>query len=208
MTLYVNFFAPGWSVGSGGRPDSAELLTTASILQGRGAMKILRVVSISAMLLGCSADSRDASQPRFDATSSSPGSANGSASGAPMRGFVASAFSQGAVVIGTDFTEIQKLSSLPPGEYIVNASAVLASQSADLHYVDCAFTLGGNLQGNLTRGSVRGPNQFLSLPLADGFTITTPTDLALACRSDLAGAIVSQPSGLTAISLVKLSVQP
>jgi hypothetical protein len=183
-------------------------------------VRFLRGALIATMLLGCSEDSSGPDQPQVEGASSGPvqssngvsdpsNAADNSRGRGPARGFFASGIpGGGAVNIGTDFTEIQKLSSLPPGSYIANGSAVLASNGPDLRLVDCSFTTGGTLRGELARGMVGGAaNNFVSLPLTIGFTIGTTTDLAVVCRSDVSPAVVSQPSPITAISVNHLTVQ-
>jgi hypothetical protein len=173
------------------------------------------------MLLGCGDDSSGPAQPQVEGTLDpvqSGSGENGAARAAddargrgPARGFFVSGIpGGGAVNIGTVFTEIQKLSSLPPGSYIANASAVLASSGPDLRFVDCSFQTGGFNRGELARGMVGGGggNNFVSLPLTIGITITTTTDLVLACRADVSPAVRSQPSPLTAISVSRLTIQP
>jgi hypothetical protein len=185
-------------------------------------MRFLRELSIAAMLLGCGDDSSGPAQPEVEGTTSSSlqNSSGGSIAAKvkddnkghkdQTRGFFVTGIpGGGAINIGTDFTEIQRLSSLPPGSYIANASAVLASSGPDLRLVDCIFTAGGTFQGELARGMVGGAaNNFVSLPLTVGFTIETTTDVAVACRSDVAPAVVSQQSPMTAISVTHLTVQP
>jgi hypothetical protein len=188
-------------------------------------MRFLREALIAAMLLGCGEDNSDPAQPQVEGMGSSPLQSSSGVSGAARaadddkghkgpkgqtRGFFVSGIpGGGAINIGTDFTEIQKFSSLPPGSYIANASAVLASNGPDLRLVDCGFTVGGTLQGELARGMVGGaPNNFVSLPLTVGFTIETTTDLGVACRSDVSPAVVSQPSPITAIRVDRLTIQP
>lgn len=126
----------------------------------------------------------------------------------PTRGFFAREFGS-TVGIGTDFTEIQVFSSLPAGKYIANASAVLASNDPERRFVDCIFTIGGAIQGELARGMVGGTgfDNFVSLPLTIGFTIRTTQDLGVACRSDVSGVVFSQGSPITAIRVDRLTVQ-
>jgi hypothetical protein len=107
-----------------------------------------------------------------------------------------------SVVIGTDFTDIQTLPSLPRGSYLANASAVLASNDPAFHFVDCIFKVGGNIQGETARGIIGGTDtNFISLPLTIGFTIPTTQDLAVACRSEVSGVVASQGSPITALSV-------
>jgi hypothetical protein len=114
-----------------------------------------------------------------------------------------------SVNIGTNFTVIQRFSALPPGKYLAHASAVLASSDPLFRYVDCGFTIGRNLQSDLARGVVGGTgvDNFVSLPLTLGFTLTTAQTLAVACRADVADAVVSQPSPITIIKVDRLTVQ-
>jgi hypothetical protein len=127
------------------------------------------------------------------------------------RGFFASGFPNGATVaLGTDFTEIQRLQSLPRGNYVANASAGLTSNYPDLLFVDCVFTIGGFIQGDVARGMVGGTgiSNFVSLPLTVGFRIKKTQDLVLACRSDVADVVFSQNSPVTAIRVDRLKIQP
>jgi hypothetical protein len=132
----------------------------------------------------------------------------------PMQGFFVSDFPDGGfefldgdLARAAEFTEIQVL-SLPPGKYIANASAVLASNDVQLHLVDCTFTIGGVNQGALIRGMIGGDiNNFATLPLTIGFTLQGAQDLGVACRSDAPRIVVSQPSPLTAIRIGRLTVQ-
>ena len=127
------------------------------------------------------------------------------------RGFFVSGFPNGHTeALGTDFTEIQRLSSLPAGNYIANASAVLSSSNdPQLHLVDCIFMIGGFNQGELARGLLGGTvNNFASLPLTLGFSITTTSDLVLACRADVSAVVFSQSSPITAIRVDSLTAQP
>jgi hypothetical protein len=188
-------------------------------------MRFLREASIAAMLLGCGDDSSGPAQPQVEGMSS--GSVQNSSRGSgdakakdddkghkgQTRGFYVEGFLNGASVnIGTDFTEIQKFSSLPPGSYIANASAVLASSgSPEFHFVDCIFTIGGTIKGELARGVVGGTGSggFVSLPLTIGFTISTTTDLGVACRTTAElGVVGSQGSPITAIRVDRLAIQP
>jgi hypothetical protein len=164
----------------------------------------------AAVLLGCDNDSSGPAQPQVEAAKTGPELSSGGVSGGGTRGFFVSFIPGGAAVnIGEDFTEIQKFSALPPGSYIANASAVLASNGPDLRLVDCVFTTGGTFQGELARGVVGGgANNFVSLPLTVGFTIETTTDVGVACRADVSPAVVSQPSPMTAIRVDRLTVQP
>ena len=72
-----------------------------------------------------------------------------------------------SVQIGTDFTDFGWFLLLPPGSYIANASAVLANTSRDgvSHPVDCRFTVGGIIKGEIARGMLSSTNEFISLPL-------------------------------------------
>ncbi len=164
------------------------------------------------MLLGCDDASSGPVQPETEVTSS--GSVQSSTGAAavtsdpvqPTRGFFF-AGPPGGTFIGTGFTEITTL-SLPAGKYIVNASAVLSSNDPEHRFVDCTFTIGDANTGELSRGMVGGTgfDTFVSLPLTIGFTSSTRTDLAVACRSDVPGVVFSQSSPVTAISVDRLTV--
>jgi hypothetical protein len=111
------------------------------------------------------------------------------------------------VIITGDFTVVQNL-SLPAGDYIANAAAVVSVGGPEVIFsVDCIFTLNGARVGELSRGMVGGSfNNFLTLPLTVGFTITKPQELAVACRADPPG-VYSQPSPITAIRVDNLVIQ-
>ena len=123
------------------------------------------------------------------------------------RGFVTADFPFESIFIGTDFTEIQHM-SLPPGNYLANASAVVASNDPQFHEVDCFFTVNGGVQGTEARGLVGGTlNNFHSLPLTTGFSIAAPSVLGVACISDTSRIVVSQQSSITAITVDRLTIQ-
>jgi len=104
--------------------------------------------------------------------------------------------------IGTDFTVIKTLPSLPPGSYLATAVANLASNDPAFHFVDCMFRVGEFFPGELSRGTIGGHDtNFISLPLTIGFTIPTTQDLAVACRSEVSGVVASQGSPITALSV-------
>ena len=127
------------------------------------------------------------------ADSSCPTQCGGNWSAAPLGG-------------GGDFTAIQRL-SLPAGKYIANASAHLVSNDANLHVLSCIFTIDGRSVSKDVRGKIGGTvNNFITLPLTAGFTINTSKELALACRGDFPGIVVSQPSPITAIRVDRLIV--
>jgi hypothetical protein len=122
------------------------------------------------------------------------------------RGFFAFPGGDGWVTVnlGTEFTDLQRL-TLPPGKYIATATAALASNI--LTSVGCRLTI-GTLEGDFVQGVLgRDSNDFLALPLTFGFTIQTPQDLAVACVAGSAGAVVSQPSPITAIPVDRLTIQ-
>jgi hypothetical protein len=181
-------------------------------------MRFLREALVAAMLLGCGDDSSGPVQPQVEGTESGPLQSSSGGSGdvkakddddkghkGQTRGFFTPG-PGGGTFVGTAFTEISKL-SLPAGEYIANASAVLGSGDP-AHFVDCTFTTGGTNKGELTRGMAGGTNTFVTLPLTVGFTISTTTDLGVACRSDVAGVVFSQSSPITAIRVDRLTVLP
>jgi hypothetical protein len=176
-------------------------------------MRFLRVGLIAAALLGCSDDSSDPAQPRDDnALSGSVRSAGpgGQASAADdhrkgPKGDTPGFFVTGggvSVPVGTGFTVIQKL-SLPSGKYIATASAVLVTEDAAAHPVNCIFMVNGLIQGDAAKGS----GNVLSLPLTIGFAIEAATDLELTCATDVAGVVVSQTSHITAVGVDRLTIQ-
>ncbi|HKF95971.1 MAG TPA: hypothetical protein VKB96_15540 [Gammaproteobacteria bacterium] len=113
-----------------------------------------------------------------------------------------------SIFIGTDFTKFQRL-SLPPGNYIANASAVLASQDTNFHQVDCVFMIGGNIASEVASGTIGGNfGNFISLPLTLGFKLSNPEDLVLACRADALDVVSTQGSPITAIRVNRLTIQP
>jgi hypothetical protein len=127
-----------------------------------------------------------------------------------VRGFYVNAgFNFHAVPLGEDFTKIEEISSLPPGNYIANASAVLASGGQDIRFVDCRLKAGSNILSELASGRIGGidSNNFITLPIIFGFTIKRTANLELLCRSDASGAVVLQPSPITAIRVDRLTVQ-
>ena len=181
-------------------------------------MRFLRGALVAAVLLGCNEDDGPV-QPQLGGEVSALKQSDSAGSDAavtatddirPTRGFYVFGFpSGGTEPIGTVFTEIQRLSSLPAGKYIANASAALASNAPDRLYVDFIFTLNDGLLGELGRGMVGGTGRddFLSVPLAAGFTLNAPGDLGLSCITSEAGVVFSQSSPITAIRLDRLTVQ-
>jgi hypothetical protein len=114
----------------------------------------------------------------------------------------------GSIEITTDFTDIQRL-SLPPGKYIANASAQVATNSATPVSVGCIFMIGGRIKGEPARTMVggTGTDNFASMPLTVGFSINERRELALACQTDGTGTVFSQASPITAIRVDHLSVR-
>jgi hypothetical protein len=185
-------------------------------------MRFFREALVAAMLLGCGDESSGPAVPQVEGSES--GALQSSSGGigeakakddddkghkGQTRGFFTPG-PGGGTFVGTAFTEISKL-SLPPGEYIANASAVLSfSGSQELHLVDCVFTIGERIKGEQARGafaaSVSGG--FVTLPLTLGVTISTTSDLVVACRSDVGDVVFSQSSPITAIRVNRLTVQP
>jgi hypothetical protein len=176
-------------------------------------MRHLHTALIAALIAGCGEESAP-TQPASGigpggrvANEEYAGAAVASTAESPIRGF---SISEGGVSIpiGTSFTRIQKL-SLPAGKYIANASAVLASEVDERHFIDCIFLIHGNIRGDAAKGTIGG-NGFgdkASLPLTIGFSLSAPTDLVLGCRSEVSGVIVSQTSHITAIRVDRLTVQ-
>jgi hypothetical protein len=110
------------------------------------------------------------------------------------------------VLINEDFTVIQDL-QLPAGDYIANAAAAVAVGGPDPFLVECIFMLNGTIVGELSRGMLGGSfNNFLTLPLTAGFTVTRPAELTVACRADPPG-VYSQPTSITAIRVDNLVIQ-
>lgn len=126
------------------------------------------------------------------------------------RGFFASPQGGGgwaSVVLDQQFRDIQRL-SLPPGRYVANATAALASGSPDFQAVGCFFRVGEVFQGDTVQGLIGGGvNNFVTLPITAGFTLRTTQDLAVACAAERPDLVVSQPSPITAIRVDRLTVQ-
>jgi hypothetical protein len=124
----------------------------------------------------------------------------------PTRGFFAFPSGDGWVtvnLVAAESTVIQRL-TLPPGKYIANAIASLASNN--LTSVRCRLTI-GTLDSDYVTGVVGGElNDFLTLALTFGFTVQAPQDLVLSCTAASAG-VVSQPSPITAIRVDRLTIQ-
>jgi hypothetical protein len=111
------------------------------------------------------------------------------------------------VFLETEFAPIQRL-SLPAGSCIANGMASLASFGPSVNLVDCIFFVGGGFQGEMSRGSVGGgPSNFTTLPLTIGFRINGNRQIAIACRADTPGVVLSQPSPITAIRVDRLSIR-
>lgn len=177
-------------------------------------MRYLHTVVIAALVAGCgeeSAPTQPASGPGSGEAVVSKGvQADGAIAATAdglIRGFV---IKDGGVSIpiGTSFTPIQKL-SLPAGKYIANASAVLAIDVDERHYIDCIFLINGGIQGDAAKGTIGG-NGFgdhTSLPLTVGFSLSAPADLVLGCQSEVSGLIFSQTSHITAIRVDRLTIQ-
>jgi hypothetical protein len=126
----------------------------------------------------------------------------------PIRGFFA--FPDGGFVslhIGTDFTDIQSL-SLPAGKYILNASAVVGSNSVTPRPIQCIFMVDGFTKGEPASGAVggTGTSMHTTLALTAGIRLLTRDKVTLACATDDPGAVFSQPSPITAIQVDRLTV--
>jgi hypothetical protein len=112
----------------------------------------------------------------------------------------------GTVKINEEFTVIQNL-LLPAGSYVANASAVLAADNTSDVSVDCIFMLNSVIQGEAVRVTMGASfNNFASLPLTTAFTIDTPKELTVACRTT-GTQVFSQPTSITAISVDSLTIQ-
>jgi hypothetical protein len=176
-------------------------------------MRYLHPVVLAALVAGCgeeSAPTQPASGPGAGEAVVSKGvEADGAIAAGDdlIRGF---AIMEGGVSIpiGTRFTRIQKL-SLPAGKYIANASAVLAIDVDERHFIDCIFLINGRIQGDAAKGTIGG-NGFgdhTSLPLTVGFSLSAPANLVLGCQSEVSGLIFSQTSHITAIRVDRLTIQ-
>ena len=178
-------------------------------------MRFLREAAVAAMLLACNDDTSAPTQPTIAGASSDPElsssavDGNAAAASSTTRGFFVGNGPTGAAIsIGTGFSVIQKM-SLPAGSYVATVSAVVSSNDPEARLVDCVFAVGGITTGQLARGMVGGlgPNNFATIPNTVVFAITTRTNLAVACRSDVGDRVVSQPSPLTAIRVGSVTVQ-
>lgn len=173
-------------------------------------MRVLGGVLIATLLAGCDDGGSGPVQPDAEVAVAEQVQANTSTAAAtmePVRGFFFPGPS-GGTFVGPGFTEITTL-SLPAGKYIANASAVLNSNNAEHLFVDCTFTLNGSNKGELSRGMIGGTgfDTFVSLPLTIGFAVSVTTELGVACRSEVANAVFSQSSPLTAIRVDRLTVR-
>jgi hypothetical protein len=177
-------------------------------------MRFLREAAIAAMLVACNDESSAPTQPTVAGASSDPELSSSAVDASPAsttttRGFFVGNGPTGAAIsLGTGFSVIQKM-SLPAGSYVATVSAVLSSNDPEARLVDCVFAVGGITKGQLARSMVGGlgPNNFVTIPNTVVFAITTRTNLAVACRSDIANRVVSQPSPLTAIRVGSVTVQ-
>jgi len=175
-------------------------------------MRMLNAAALAGVLLACGDDD---TAPTSPARSNNPAPAVEAAEAtttAPgvTRGFYVDGFPTGGFAfIGTSFTEIQVFKNLPAGKYIATATAVLAASDPEDRLVDCMFTINGSNRGGLIRGVLTGApgDHYLSLPLTFGFSTSAPVDLGLACRSDVARNVVSQPSPLTVIKVDQLTTR-
>lgn len=126
------------------------------------------------------------------------------------RGFFASPQIGGwaSVALDQQFRDIQRL-SLPPGRYVANATAQLASGDPNFHGVSCLLRVGDLIVSDAMQGLIGGGvNNFVTLPLTFAFTIRTTQNLAVACATENSGlGIVSQPSPITAIRVDRLTIQ-
>jgi hypothetical protein len=171
---------------------------------------------LAAILVACSDDSNQPAAPAQaadDPVSGAVATAEVTVAGEPgvTRGHYVDGFPNGGstISIGTSFTEIQVYRGLPAGKYIATASAVLTANGTDVHFVDCIFTIGGTIRGELARGMVGGNigDNNLSLPLTIGFTANQRTDLGVSCATDVEGIVFTQASPITAIRVDQLTTQ-
>jgi hypothetical protein len=104
-----------------------------------------------------------------------------------------------------EFAEVQVIRDLPPGNYIANAVAVVASSDPQFHNVQCIFTIGGSIQGIAVQSNLGGGiNNFVSIPLTIGFTLNSHKRFAVACRTDVANIVVSQPSLISVVNVDRI----
>ena len=175
-------------------------------------MRMLNAAALAGMLLACGDND---TAPTSPARSSDPAPASAAveattATAGVTRGFYVDGFPTGGFAfIGTSFTQIQVFRNLPAGKYIATATAVLAATDPEDRLVDCMFTINGTNRGGLIRGVLEGAptDHFLSLPITFGFSSSAPVDLGVACRSDVAKVVISQPSPLTAIKVDQLTTR-
>ena len=115
---------------------------------------------------------------------------------------------QGSELIGTDFSEIQVFRSLPAGNYIANASAVIISSDPERRFVDCMFTIDGEIRGEPARGTIGGGHDTrITMSLTIAFVLESPHDLGLACITDVSGTVFSQTSPISVIRVDTLRVK-
>lgn len=184
-------------------------------------MRMLRGVALAAILVACGDNVDQPTAPAQgagdaatgDAVTGAEPAADVAATTTPgvTRGFYVDGFPNGGstISVGTNFTEIQVYRGLPAGKYIATASAVLTANGSDVHFVDCIFTVGGTIRGELSRGMVGGRigDNFLSVPLTFGFTTSQRTDLGVSCVTDVDGVVFTQGSPITAIRVDQLTTQ-
>ncbi len=178
-------------------------------------MRYIHAIALVALMAACSEENAP-TQPTSglesgEAMLSKGGDAEASLASTadgPIRGFAIQAGGV-SIPVGTAFTPVQSL-SLPAGRYIATASAVLAIDVDERHYISCIFLINGLTQGDASKGTIGGNGfqDFTSLPLTVGFALTAPTDLVLACQSEVDGLIWSQTSHITAIRVDRLTIQP
>jgi|SRR5919112_5597080 hypothetical protein len=175
-------------------------------------MRRLNVVALVTLLAACGDDDKPPTAPTPGDTPAADAAVAELATTTPgvTRAFYVDGFPTGGFAfIGTSFTQIQVFASLPAGKYIATATAVLAASDPEDRLVDCMFTINGMLKGGLIRGVLVGAptNHYLSLPITFGFSSSAPVDLGVACRSDVARVVVSQPGPLTAIKVDQLTTR-
>jgi hypothetical protein len=126
-----------------------------------------------------------------------------------QQAFFTNAF-EAAVVIPSDpdFAEVQSL-SLRRGRYLVSAVVKLASSDPELHLVDCGLAVDGAIVSPVSTGTIGGrANDFLTLPLLLGVELeNTEQTVAVLCRTDFDGSVVSQPTSLAALRVGRLEFQ-
>ena len=109
----------------------------------------------------------------------------------------------GAVTISTSaLTNILTLSAVPPGSYVLFASAAI-SGPVTLTNTSCTLTNGAGVSiSNSVQVTTpaSGSFTFAAIPINTSITLASATDISISCRTSSAN-VVSQPSTITAIKV-------